>query len=307
MDNFIFSIFPDGMFVDLQLFQYGWEKCDSSHSFGPAKRNHYLFHYILSGKGTLFADGKNGITKTYNVKSFEGFMIFPGQTNTYIADSEIPWEYIWIEFDGLKVRTLLEAAGFSPDTPIYHAKYKNLREQMAHEMMYIKDNRNMPNLHIIGHLYLFIDYLIRSSSNIQYSTGNNIQDGYVQIAIKFIEENFQNNISVEEIADQCKLNRTYFSKLFKKVTGKSPQEFLLSYRMIKANELLKLTDMAIGDVANAVGYENQFHFSRAFKNTYNMSPRDWKRQNHINTGNSSAENEKLLIKGKTDFKEEENL
>ena len=49
MDNFIFSIFPDGMFVDLQLFQYGWEKCDSSHSFGPAKRNHYLLLFLLIG------------------------------------------------------------------------------------------------------------------------------------------------------------------------------------------------------------------------------------------------------------------
>ena len=95
-------------------------------------------------------------------------------------------------------------------------------------------------------------------------------------AFAFIEQNFQNDISVEDIAATCGLNRSYFGKIFHESTGKSPQEFLISYRMTKATELLKLTDLSISDIGNVVGYPNQLHFSRAFKNVYGMSPRDWR-------------------------------
>ena len=63
--------------------------------------------------------------------------------------------------------------------------------------------------------------------------------------------------------------------------GKSPQEFLISYRMTKAAELLKLTELSINDLSNAVGYPNQLHFSRAFKKTYGIPPRQWRQENKM--------------------------
>lgn len=45
----------------------------------------------------------------------------------------------------------------------------------------------------------------------------------------------------------------------------------MNYRMVKATELLKLTSLSIADIGSAVGYENQLHFSRAFKNIYGVS------------------------------------
>ena len=58
----------------------------------------------------------------------------------------------------------------------------------------------------------------------------------------------------------------------------------MNYRMVKAAELLKLTDLSIGDIANAVGYPNQLHFSRAFKNVYGISPREWRNKNRVRGG-----------------------
>ena len=91
--------------------------CAPAHSFGPAARNHYIFHYVISGTGTLMADNSAGETITYQVKSGQGFMLFPGQINTYIADTDFPWEYTWVEFDGLRAKEIVETAGLSPDHP----------------------------------------------------------------------------------------------------------------------------------------------------------------------------------------------
>ena len=49
----------------------------------------------------------------------------------------------------------------------------------------------------------------------------------------------------------------------------------------KAAELLKITSLSIADIGNAVGYPNQLHFSRAFKNVYGVSPRNWRNENKI--------------------------
>ena len=49
MSNVLFSVFPNERFVDLGLYQYGWEQCTPLHSYGPYVRNHYLFHYVISG------------------------------------------------------------------------------------------------------------------------------------------------------------------------------------------------------------------------------------------------------------------
>ncbi|MBD5453865.1 MAG: AraC family transcriptional regulator [Lachnospiraceae bacterium] len=276
MSEVIFSVFPSENFVDLGLYQFGWEQCDPSHSFGPAARNHYLFHYCLSGTGTLYANNAKGESIKYQIKSGQGFMLFPHQICTYIADNEIPWEYVWIEFDGLRAKETVELAGLSIDQPLYKARYKDLSEKMKDEMLYIVNHKEESPFHLIGHLYLFIDNFVRSATSAQVDKGNSLRDFYIKEAFSFIEQNFQNDISVEDIASCCGLNRSYFGKIFRENTGKSPQEFLISYRMVKATELLKLTRLSVGDIGNAVGYPNQLHFSRAFKNVYGISPRQWR-------------------------------
>ena len=277
-----FSIFPNERFIDLGLYQFGMEQCSPSHSYGPAARNHFLFHYIISGTGTLYADDSTGTTKTYHLKSGEGFLIFPNQITTYIADKELPWEYVWIEFDGLRAKEVMDTAGFSLDRPIFHTKKRDMSQKMEEELVYIATHSDETIFNIIGHLYLFLDYFMRSTVSTVVKGSTKLQDYYIKEAITYIEQNFQNDISVVDIANRLGINRSYFGKIFKQTLKQTPQEFLINYRMIKATELLRLTKMSIGDISKAVGYENQLHFSRAFKKIYNISPREWRNINAVN-------------------------
>ena len=95
-------------------------------------------------------------------------------------------------------------------------------------------------------------------------------------ALSYIEKNYQRDLTVEEIASALRLNRSYFGKIFRQSTGKSPQRFLMNYRMIKAAEMLATTKLPINEIGASVGYENQMHFSRAFKSIYGVSPREWR-------------------------------
>ena len=288
MSNIFFNIFPNENFIDLGMYQYGYEQCEPGHSFGPATRNHYLFHYIISGTGTLMADNAKGETQTYSIKSGQGFLIFPGQITTYIADQNLPWEYVWIEFDGLRVKEALDLTELSVNTPVYHSHSKDLREQLMNEMLYIVHHAKESPFHLIGHLYLFLDYLTQSAKSKKLVQSSKMSDYYIKEAINYIEQNFQNNITIEDIAAVCGINRSYFGKIFRNSIGRSPQEFLMNYRMVKATELLKLTSLSIAEIGSAVGYENQLHFSRAFKTIYGVSPREWRNQHSSSPRNKGT-------------------
>ena len=276
-----FSTFPSGHYVDLMPYQYGREACTPGHAFGPARRSHFLFHYIISGRGLLMSTNDSGVKVDHRLGEGEGFLIFPDQVNTYVADLDDPWEYVWVEFDGIHVKDDLEAAGLTPSFPVYRSRSSELRDHMVEEMRYLVSNREASPLHLIGHTYLFLDYLLRSVDHPAEQAPGKLQGFYIREAVDFIKEHYQDDITVEDIAKRTGLNRSYFSKVFKAATGKSPQQYLIGYRMAKASELLKLTSLPVAEVGRAVGYPNHLHFSRAFKGAYEVSPREWRRRNAL--------------------------
>jgi AraC-like DNA-binding protein len=124
-----------------------------------------------------------------------------------------------------------------------------------------------------------MDALIQSSSTRRDTRGMRLRDFYIQEAVTYIEQNYQRDITVEELANVCKLNRSYFSKLFKESMRCPPQEFLIRMRLSKATDLMKTSSASIGEISAVCGYPNQLHFSRAFKKRYGISPREWRVQN----------------------------
>ncbi len=276
-----FSTFEGGIFTDLVPYQYGREVCVPGHAFGPARRSHYLFHYIIEGSGSFTAINDAGEQRIYDLKAGEGFLIFPGQITTYVADLTSPWEYIWIEFDGSHVKSSLDRMGFSPAHPIYRATDPAVRSEMFDAMKNILSHRDSSPVYLVGCTYFFFDAFLRSAEPHRTTQPSRLHGFYIDSALGYIEKNYQHDVSVEDIARHIGLNRSYFGKIFKESMGVSPQQFLIGFRMEKACELLKLSSLSVGEVGRAVGYPNQLHFSRAFRNTYGTSPRTWRQQHTV--------------------------
>ena len=291
-----FHMFRDERFIDLNLYQFGWERTDPCHAYGPHIRNHYLFHYVISGKGKLFAN-----EEVYDIGPRQGFLIVPGQITTYRADEQEPWEYTWLEFDGLRAHESIQAAGISGAKPVYTAAGREAGQRLQDEMLYIVNHGDADPIHLIGHGFLFLEQLAACSATRRYFGERRLRDFYMREALSFIDQNYQNDISIEDIAAVCGLNRSYFGKIFRDTVGESPQEYLLHYRMARAAQLLKETKQPIGEIAPQVGYANQLHFSRAFKNVHGISPREY-RLTHM-----MPEERPDMEVGKADLKKEQKV
>ena len=70
-----FHVFRDERFIDLNLYQFGWERTEPLHFYGPHTQNHYLFQYVISGKGTLYANEQE-----YPIHEGKGILIVPDQS-----------------------------------------------------------------------------------------------------------------------------------------------------------------------------------------------------------------------------------
>ncbi len=184
-----------------------------------------------------------------------------------------------MEFDGLKAPEIIALSGLSFDLPVYNSNNPAMEQVLKDEMIYIAGHTTESSFHLIGHLYLALDALIKSSNRRMTAVGGQLKDFYAREAVSFVEHNYQNDITVEDIAAFCNLNRSYFGKIFKDVLSVTPQEFLIRFRMAKACEYMETTNLPIGEISARVGYPSQLHFSRAFKKTYGQPPREWRLAN----------------------------
>ncbi len=98
------------------------------------------------------------------------------------------------------------------------------------------------------------------------------EGGSIGRALRYIENHFYQNISLEEVSRQVGMNTAYFSTLFKKQTGKKYIEYLTDLRMEKARRLLRNTDLKVSAVAEMVGYSSTKHFARIYKEKYGVTP-----------------------------------
>lgn len=123
----------------------------------------------------------------------------------------------------------------------------------------------------LGELLLFINGAYREYHNI---AANNVNSAYnlIYSIINYIHKNLSEEINLEKIAEQFFISKYYLCSLFKKVTGTSPNQYVINCRIMKAKELL-LKSTPVETVCGLVGYNNLSNFSRTFKKRTGISPK----------------------------------
>ena len=95
---------------------------------------------------------------------------------------------------------------------------------------------------------------------------------------QYVEQNFKNKISLDEIADELHVNRSYLSRFYKNKTGINLFDTILNLRIEAAKEYLLNTDMKTYEISEAIGVDDAGYFSKMFKKITGVSPKEFRKQ-----------------------------
>ncbi|SMF84012.1 AraC-type DNA-binding protein [Paenibacillus uliginis N3/975] len=104
----------------------------------------------------------------------------------------------------------------------------------------------------------------------------------VSNSIEHIKQNYRSTWTVDQMAEVAQVSRWHYTRMFKEITGQIPLEYLNRIRIDRAKHLLKTTDDRLMDIAQHVGFSNEYYFSRRFKQTFGISPGQYRR--HLRDG-----------------------
>ena len=98
-------------------------------------------------------------------------------------------------------------------------------------------------------------------------------------AVKYINENYMEELSADEVARQFMLSPSYFRYLFKSITSKTFTEHIHNIRISRAMEMLKTTDMRVLDISCEIGFNNVNHFNKVFRQQTGVTPLQYRKGN----------------------------
>ena len=245
----------------------GEERCAPLHAWGQGIRQHYLIHYVISGKGKFYCGAKE-----YEIRKGQIFVVFPWTVIKYQADALDPWHYVWVDFSGEEARDILTQMGISVESPVFSIKNGAAVLEVVRNMPRERSSDTCVNLDFSAKLYEFMSLLLQNIKQIERG-GNS----YLTSAKRFIRSHYFDDITVDEVASHVGISRKYLFAIFKSNLGISPKDYIIDYRMRKAVEFLNDESLSIGNIAYSVGYKDPLAFSKMFKMKMGVSPTEYRR------------------------------
>ena len=260
-------------YSELAIYECGREECVKNKAICLTKKNYCLFHYVLFGKGTLIINRKE-----YRLSKGNIFFIPALSDAIYFPDKEDPWIYEWVGFGGSKAEALIQELGISADNPIIEDKNKSYRQFFDIIATRYIDN-GYSDISSLGALYQLFGEMIYDKNGVQSTLKSSVT---VQLAKDFIRNNYQFDITIDDVAKNAHVTPNYLSAIFQKEEKMTTKKYLTKIRMTNAMQLLQSGKLQIKEVSTMVGYPNQLHFSNEFKKYYGKSPINYLKENFKN-------------------------
>lgn len=233
----------------------------------PPRMDHYFtIHLVVEGKGTFFVNENK-----YYVKKGDMFFLFPNTTVSYYPNKKEPWKYYWINIDGPQIQGYISMLNLSPTRAVVACpEFEKIKKEFEH-ILDPKVNFKSSNFYSIALFYTILAMLNTSESTTSLSN----TDIFERVQA-IVDMNYSNpNFSVSSIASMLYISHSYLLKRFKEQTGQTLIQYLASFRLTKACELLKTKKYTNKELAALVGFNDEFHFMKAFKKKFDSTIKEY--------------------------------
>ncbi|WP_428867827.1 AraC family transcriptional regulator [Clostridium sediminicola] len=229
-------------------------------------------HYVSRGSVFLFYKSKK-----FLLKKGDMFLLDPYNSHHYGINCNDFISLEWIEFAGGDSANIMNSV-LNNISPIIEAPQNNRILNYLRRIFFFLNNYNEKNIYIISKfLYSILLYIIEISEYSYKSESLNSSKSKLKRVLDYIENNLEDNLSIENLSKISNYSPAYFARLFLKITGTTPGKYILNRRINKAKEFLCTTDKKIENISNDLGFCNTSHFIRNFKNIEGLTPNEFRK------------------------------
>lgn len=227
--------------------------------------------YINSGKAVLENDHI-----AVKLTASQGYVAF---SNVAYNLKNIGEEYMnvtWVAFSGYLVEEYLNRANITVNRPVIDDRDEGCVGENINKL-YMKSHR-LPNRYckMASILYDIFAYLLDKNPTKSMGVSSDNSDYFAIKAVDYIERNYSRSITVDEVASRLGITRKHLYHVFNYTLNISPKQYIINYRIGKACIRLRDTTQTIAEIAEAIGYINQFYFAKEFKRLTGLTPTQYR-------------------------------
>ena len=238
--------------------------CNADFSIEREKYDSFLLIYTHAGSGKFSFRGQEIIAHPGAL-----IAINCAEKHAYIPCSEEEWEFSFLHFAGLNWESMYEYL-YNANENILFSQNPAASDLLLRCIDLCKSESASKEAQISKKIH---DLLYTLISDLQQE-----QRDKVDLVCNYIAENYEKRLTTQFLSNLCGYSRCYFSTLFKKITGATPYDYLLCYRLNKAKELLYRSSHSVSRIAELTGFQDTGSFIRAFKKKETVSPLQYKKQ-----------------------------
>ena len=247
----------------------GLEYCNLNYTVERDKFEYYGLEYIVSGMCQLTL-----AKKTYQLKAGSIFCYGPRTHHKIENNGNTQLVKFFVDFRGPAVRKFLGEPFFKNVRPYQMPNLRSMHELFIQLLETGKEGgRNAQKI-----LRLILTLVGAQVQDKAIDLDEYTSQSYTTFerCLSVIEQNYLTLTSVADLAKSCHVSTGYMSRIFKKFAEESPSEMLMRMKLNRAGELLLQQHLLIKEVADRIGYDDPYHFSRLFKQHYGMSPKHFR-------------------------------
>ena len=268
----------------IYLTQFGYHRYSTKRQMTNLIKDDYILHIVISGSGVYeTSQGK------YTFSKGQAFLIWPGTPVNYGVQENSNCSYVWIGLDGEGVENFLNKTPFSRQSPVIDLLSVNRVNNIIWKMI-SEGGKRKEDYYLYSKMYEFLQVFLEEIKDRE--AVNVDQDDICERVVKVIKDNLK-DINITRVCKELYIDRTVLYRKFKKKYGISLQEYIYTYRMSVAQNLITQTGKSLKEIATECGYETYTGFCKRFQAFFGTLPSEYRMR--AEGGNEGREEQRSLI------------
>ena len=243
-------------------------------TYRPRGRIDYQLLYINAGKAHFHFDSIDNETI---VNAGNMILYRPKELQKYEYYGTDKTEVYWVHFTGGDVKNVLRKYGIKDNMRTFFVgtslEYERIFKRMISELQRCQEDYEEILTLLMRHLLISIHRDLLKDRK----TSDVYLDNEMDIATQYFNDNYNTDINIEEYAQSRGMSTCWFIRNFKKFTGTTPMQYIMSIRISNAQSLLETTQYSISEISRIVGYANPLYFSRLFHKQKGFAPSKYRK------------------------------